>query len=130
MKAGRPTKYDPKYCQQLIDHMNGGLSFEAFGGKVDVTEKTLYNWRRKHRAFLRSYKKGLLKSLLHWEEMGHDMVLAGQGNATTWIFNMKNRFRKQGWSDMRVIDKTIRRPKPLLNDLHNNNSSKEAGQTN
>jgi len=120
------TKYKAGYCKMLEDHMEQGLSFVSFGGKIGVTEKTLHNWKHKHKAFLQSYKKGLPKSLLHWEELGHDLVLAGQGNATAWIFNMKNRFRKQGWNDMKVIDKTIRKPKPLLDALHTNNGTKKA----
>ena len=85
----------------LISHMEGGLSFESFGGRIDVNEDTLYQWKHDHLEFSEAYKRGRLKSMLHWEEMGHDMVLAGQGNATTWIFNMKNRF---GWKDKQEIE--------------------------
>ena len=100
---GRPTKYKKEYCRELEQHMNDGFSFESFGGKLGVTEKTLHNWKNKHKDFLQSYKRGRLKSMLHWEEMGHDMVLAGQGNATVWIFNMKNRF---GWKDKQEIEQS------------------------
>lgn len=31
-----------------------------------------------------------------WEERGREMALGADGNATVWIFNMKNRF---GWKD-------------------------------
>ena len=103
MTAGRPTKYKEEYCQMLEDHMIGGLSFESFGGKIDVTEETLHQWKHEHPEFSESYKRGRLKSMCHWEEMGHDMVLAGQGNATCWIFNMKNRF---GWKDKTETDIT------------------------
>ena len=64
--------------------MEGGLSFECFGGVVGVSEDTLFEWKKVHPSFSESYKKGRTKSMKHWEEMGHDMVLAGQGNATTW----------------------------------------------
>jgi len=100
MAAGRPTKYKPEYCDMLVEHMTGGLSFESFGAVADVSEETLHTWKSKHPEFLESYKKGRSHSMKHWEEMGHDMVLAGQGNATAWIFNMKNRF---GWKDRHDI---------------------------
>lgn len=36
-----------------------------------------------------------------WERQGRRMTKDGQGNATVWIFNMKNRF---GWRDKSEID--------------------------
>ena len=99
-KVGRPTDYREEYCEKLIEHMKGGLSFESFGGIVGCSKQTLYDWLKAHKEFLDSYKKAQSYCLLHWEEMGHDMVLAGQGNATTWIFNMKNRF---DWKDKKDV---------------------------
>jgi hypothetical protein len=102
---GRPSKYKEEYCKMLEEHMGTGLSFESFGGKIDVCEDTLFEWKKVHPDFSESYKRGRLKSMLHWEEMGHDMVLAGQGNATCWIFNMKNRF---GWKDKTEQDLNVK----------------------
>jgi len=36
-----------------------------------------------------------------WERRGRDMAMGKDGNATVWIFNMKNRF---GWRDRQDID--------------------------
>lgn len=36
-----------------------------------------------------------------WEERGREMAMGGEGNATVWIFNMKNRF---GWHDKHQVD--------------------------
>lgn len=36
-----------------------------------------------------------------WERRGRDMATGGDGNATVWIFNMKNRF---GWRDKQEVD--------------------------
>lgn len=108
MGEGRPTDYKPEYCEMLVEHMKGGLSFEAFGAKVDCAEQTLYNWRDAHPEFMESYKKGLAYSLEHWEEMGHDMVLAGQGNSAVWIFNMKNRFKWKDRHDVTSEDKQLK----------------------
>lgn len=36
-----------------------------------------------------------------WERRGREMATGSDGNATVWIFNMKNRF---GWRDKQDID--------------------------
>jgi hypothetical protein len=38
-----------------------------------------------------------------WERRGREMATGSDGNATVWIFNMKNRF---GWKDKQDIDHT------------------------
>ncbi len=95
---GQPTKYKPEYCEQLIKHMSEGMSFESFGGILQVDKQTLYNWREMHSEFFDSYKKGLMISLAFWEKIGNAATLGKVPgfNATSWIFNMKNRFK---WKD-------------------------------
>lgn len=106
--GGRPTDYDPIYCEMLLKHMEDGLSFEAFAGVAGCCEKTLYNWEKEHPEFLQAKNIGKAKSRLFWEETGikglHNetikdddgMTITRSINATMWIFNMKNRF---GWRD-------------------------------
>lgn len=38
-----------------------------------------------------------------WEERGREMAMGSEGNATVWIFNMKNRF---GWKDKTETEHT------------------------
>lgn len=38
-----------------------------------------------------------------WERQGRRMATGADGNATVWIFNMKNRF---GWHDKQAVDHT------------------------
>ena len=97
MPAGRPTTYKPEYCDLLLDHMKSGLSFESFGAIADCCEDTLFEWLKKHKEFSESYKKGISYSRKFWEDLGLVGTTEGKNfNATTWIFNMKNRF---GWKD-------------------------------
>jgi len=100
MPGGRPTLYDPKFCQMLIDHMAGGLSFESFAGVIGTCRDTLYNWAKEYSEFFDAKKQGFAKNRLYWEKAGNaGMYMGGKENpfnATVWIFNMKNRF---GWAD-------------------------------
>jgi len=104
---GRPTKYDSKYCEMLLEHMDRGLSFEAFAGMLKVSKVTLYNWTREYPEFLNAKKIGTAASQYWWEQQGQDGLWSTterQGNSVTtkamnsaiWIFNMKNRFK---WAD-------------------------------
>jgi hypothetical protein len=53
--------------------------------------------------FSRTVKEARLRSQIWWEDAGRSMALGAQGNATVWIFNMKNRF---AWRDSTQIDHT------------------------
>lgn len=100
---GRPTDYKPEYCQMLIDHMAEGFSFESFAAVVKVNRDTLYNWVAIHPDFSDAKKSGFDESRLTWEKIGRDIAKKGEGNATAFIFNMKNRFRED-WNDKQTIE--------------------------
>jgi hypothetical protein len=101
MRTGRPTKYNSQYCSELIDHMALGFSFESFAGKIDVCEDTLFEWLKQHEDFSESYKHARAKCRIFWEELGIVGTTEGKNfNATTWVFNMKNRFR---WTDRQDV---------------------------
>jgi hypothetical protein len=121
MPAGRPTSYDPKFCEMLIDHMAKGYSFESFGSVTDTCKDTLYEWVKVHPEFSDSRKKALDKNRFWWEtqaienilnkkEMtrdkdGNTVLVETSINAPIWIFNMKNRFKEE-WRDKQEIETT------------------------
>lgn len=95
--------------------MGQGYSKEAFAGKIGVAKQTIYNWMDQHPEFLDSVKKAEEQCRLFWEGLGIEMVMAGQGNPTAWIFNMKNRFYEE-WRDRKETDITSGgKPLPILN---------------
>lgn len=49
--TGRPTKYDPSYCQAVIDDAAKGFSLSAFCGGIMVARDTLTGWRQTHPEF-------------------------------------------------------------------------------
>ncbi len=100
---GRPTDYKPEYCQMLIDHMAEGFSFESFAAVIKVTRSTLYEWVSAQPDFSDAKQRGFEASRLTWEQIGRDIAKKGEGNATAFIFNMKNRFRED-WNDKQTIE--------------------------
>jgi len=63
-----------------------------------VNQDTLYEWDKVHPDFSEAKKIGFERSRLTWEKIGLDLAKTGTGNATAFIFNMKNRFKKE-WRD-------------------------------
>lgn len=96
----RPTKYDEKYCEMLIEHMAEGYSFESFGGIIEVNEDTLYEWVKVHPKFSDSKSIGTQKSMVWWEKIGRQGMINEIPffNDRIWRLNMINRFRSK-WSD-------------------------------
>jgi hypothetical protein len=108
-RMGRPTLYRPEYCQMLIDHMSSGLSFESFGGRIDVARRTLYEWEKAFPEFLHAKEVGQAKSQLWWEEVGCTNVHSpsGQWTPNVFMFTMRSRFGlRDGYDPMkrRLVD--------------------------
>lgn len=102
--VGAPTDYKPEYCQQLIDHMSQGYSFESFSAKCGQGRATLYNWEKANPEFLEAKNKGKEQSLLFWETLG---ITGTAGklrnfNAVAFIFNMKNKHQWRNESELTV----------------------------
>ena len=103
MSRGRRSKYDPKYCRDIVSWMSRGFSILSYAGKIGVDKNTLYSWAKNNPEFLTSLNVGKAKSVLFWERIGMLGMMGKIPNfsASTWIFQMKNRL---GWSDKLTVD--------------------------
>ena len=88
MPAGRPTKYDPKFCEAAIEVMSQGFSKTAFAGSIGVCRDTLNEWAKEHPKFsaaINVAKAGRVYSL------EKDLLNAESGPiVTSRIFALKN----------------------------------------
>lgn len=121
--AGRPTKYDPKKNQAVIDLMSEGASIVEVAGLLDVVRSTIYDWiDPKSDQFIPEFsdtiKKGLNASQIWWEAQARKNLENKDFNATLWYMNMKNRFR----DDWQEVSKTINKNE---NTNHNIEVSEE-----
>lgn len=83
--------------------MKNGYSFESFAGLIGVSKQTIYDWTKANPDFLDAKERAFEASRLTWERIGKNIATSGEGNATAYIFNMKNRF-KEDWSDKQQIE--------------------------
>lgn len=96
----RPTKYDPSFCETVVKCGEEGDTLAGMAEACDVHRETLNDWIVEHSEFSDAVKRGLQKAQAWWEKQGRIATFGGKEgfNATSFIFNMKNRF-KDDWRD-------------------------------
>lgn len=115
-RVGRPSKYDPKYCEMLVEHMAEGFSFEAFAGKLRVSRATVFNWRDQNPEFLDAYKVGLLAGRYRLEQIGLEALRKDPRDFNTglWVFFMKARYQ---WTDKPEMKDVAEKIKTITIDM-------------
>ena len=99
MAAGRPTDYDPAYCDAAREFLKDGYSLTAFAGSIGVARSTVYKWVDEYPEFSDAIKSGQAGAVYWWEERARHMAATGEGNATAIIFGLKNRASDE-WRDI------------------------------
>ena len=101
MPAGRPSEYDPSLCDILdaMGHEGEGMA-EAIVA-CGIARETFYRWQELYPEFSNAVNEMKDRSQSWWEKNGREATFGKTPgfNATSFIFNMKNRF-KEDWSDM------------------------------
>lgn len=94
--VGRPSLYDPAYCEQVIEWGKEGKSKAWMASRLGVTRMTLTNWADEHPEFLDAMAQSAEHAQSWWEDAGQDHMLMapGQGtfNASVWSRSMAARF--------------------------------------
>ncbi len=105
MPAGRPSKYDPAFCDRVIELGREGASKAEIALELDICYATFDTWQNDKPEFLEAVKRAERLSQGWWEKKGRSATFGGvEGfNATSFIFNMKNRF-KADWRDKQELE--------------------------
>lgn len=103
--VGRPSLYDPAYCEQVVKHMAIGASLTSFAAEIDVARDTLSEWANVHPEFSAAVKRGKAKCAAWWEKRGRSIAETGggPGAGTLVMFGLKN-MGADDWSDKQEID--------------------------
>lgn len=92
---GRPSKYDPTYCEVAIRMGERGKTWTAIAAELGVVRDTLYNWMDEHDEFFDAMKASRHAAQQWWEDtlqMQARGELESGASATAAIFAMKNQF--------------------------------------
>ena len=98
--GGRPSKYDPAFCDLVVETMRTGLSLTAFAGEIGVARSTINEWMDAHPEFSEAVSRAKASRLLHWERAALNVAVrgGGPGTATVIVFGLKNMGGDE-WSD-------------------------------
>lgn len=107
MPAGRPTKYRKEMCDRVIELGAEGMGVCEIAADLGIHHSTFGAWQEQHPEFSAAVKEALRRSQAWWEGQGRVATFGGvEGfNATSYIFQMKNRFRDD-WADRKQTELT------------------------
>jgi hypothetical protein len=90
MPAGRPSKYDPDYCEQIVEFCKDGASISSFAASIAVCRDTISEWATAHPEFSAAVKAAKARVAAWYDKTGRKIAENGGGNATLCIFGLKN----------------------------------------
>lgn len=93
MPAGRPSEYDPNYCETVIDLGKQGYSPAQMCAHFDVSRQTIDNWAAAHPEFLEAFNRAKVHCQAWWEAKGQGGMELPGFNAAVWKKSMEARFR-------------------------------------
>ena len=105
MSGGRPSKYDPSYCEVIEKEMEKGHSVTACAAVIGVTKSTIYEWKKVHPEFSDAISRGYSLGLKYFEELLIGKMNGSKRNVDTscLIFALKTRFHKE-YGEIQKLD--------------------------
>ena len=97
--VGRPSLYDPAYCEKVVELGRKGKSVEQISAILNVSLRTMYSWRDAHEEFLHALDDAKTYEQAWWEEQAAAYMVENKEsdrlNASLWSRSMAARFPKK-----------------------------------
>ena len=94
--GGRPSLYDPKYCDDVLTFGAEGKSLAWMAAEFGVSKPTMYAWQEEHPEFLYAMTRARALAQRWWEDIGQNHIVMhkddGVFNASAWSRSMAARF--------------------------------------
>lgn len=103
MPAGRPSEYDPSYCEKVIEWGAAGKSKTWMAAKIGICRDTIYQWERNHPEFSDALKRAKALEQMWWEDSGQDGMTGDKFNGQVWGRSMAARF-PDDWREKSELD--------------------------
>lgn len=106
MSAGRPSLYDPEYCEAVINMGKQGYSVVEMATELGVARSTLEEaWPKAHPEFSEAFTHARECSQAWWERTGRVGMIANTINASIWSRSMAARFPRD-WREVKGTELT------------------------
>ena len=96
---GRPTLYDPAYCDRVRELGALGKSVEQISYNLGVSLRVMYDWKDKYVDFLHALDDAKMAEQNWWEDQAQAYMLEHKDgaklNASIWSRSMAARFPKK-----------------------------------
>lgn len=98
----RPSTYDPKYCEQVVELGREGLSEVQISARIDVPRTTMRSWADAHPEFSSALTRAKELSQDWWESKAQEGLANREFNAGLWKANVASRFREEYGERQRI----------------------------
>ena len=101
--VGRPSKYDPRYCEEMVAFCADGFSLTGYAGFIGVDRDTLTAWADAYPEFSLACRKAKAARTLGLEKDASRVRKdgGGAGSATLIVFGLKN-FAPDEYADVQT----------------------------
>jgi transposase len=97
--VGRPSKYNPAFCDQVIELGKLGKSVEQIACELGLSTRVMYKWRDEHEEFMHAMEEAKEYEQYWWETIAQTHMIEEQGaaklNASIWSRSMAARFPRK-----------------------------------
>jgi len=97
--VGRPSKYNPAFCEQVIELGKLGKSVEQIACELGLSTRVMYKWRDEHQEFMHAMEEAKEYEQYWWETIAQTHMIEEQGaaklNASIWSRSMAARFPRK-----------------------------------
>jgi len=97
--VGRPSLYDPSFCDKVVALGALGKSVEQISSNLGVSLRTMYTWRDAYPEFLHALDEAKAAEQTWWEDQAQAYMLEHKDgaklNASIWSRSMAARFPKK-----------------------------------
>lgn len=92
--VGRPSKYKPEYCEQIIELGKEGKSIAQMAAAFDVDKASIFDWAAAHEDFSTALARAKAYSQTWWEDAAQKNLSDRNFNAQLWLKSVASRFRE------------------------------------
>jgi DNA-binding XRE family transcriptional regulator len=101
--GGRPSTYDPAYCERVVELGREGMSPAEIAAEIGVPRTTMISWAKAHPEFSTALSHAKDFELAWWEKQART-GLAQQGfNAGLWKHAVSGRFPHEPYRERQEV---------------------------